>query len=68
MTPDTTPVASFRDGLEKANQIRKCKVINFAGTVLGHGKRTDPQTKPNADRFSKRYSDRLLGGPGVRIR
>jgi hypothetical protein len=30
---------------------------------LGHGKRTDPLTKPNAGRFSKSCSDRLLGGP-----
>ena len=34
---------------------------------MGHGKRIDPPTKPNADRFSKSYQDRLLGGPELDI-
>ena len=61
---DATPKTSIGDRLEEADQISRCKLINCTGTVLGHGKRIDQPTKPNADRFSKSYQGKLLGGPG----
>lgn len=58
---DVTLKTSIGDRLEEVDQISRCKLINCTGTDLGHGKRIDPPTRPNADRVSKSF--RILCGP-----
>ena len=58
-------VTPIRDGLEKADQVIRCGLINCCRTGIGHWGHEDPPTKPKADSTAKAYKDRLLGGPGV---